>query len=217
MTEKEHIIVLHGIFRTSASMRKLSRFLDEQGYVAHNVGYPSTQYTIQELTEQVYHQIKTITDSPSHKVSIVGYSMGCMIARGLMTHYRPENMGKVVMLGPPNKGSEVADFLKNVWLYQKLYGPAGQQLGTDQSSIRDFLGNVDYDLGVIAGNVSWDPLSSFIIAGADDGKVSVESTKLSGMKDHIILPVTHTFMMDNQKVLHQVVHFLQHGVFNHSS
>ena len=117
------------------------------------------------------------------------------------------------MLGPPNKGSEVADFFKGFFLYEKIYGPAGQELGTEHQDYSALLGGVDFELGVIAGDRSIDPISSTIIPGPDDGKVGVDRTRLPGMKDHIVIHATHTFMMNNKTVLKQTVHFLKSGEF----
>ena len=144
---------------------------------------------------------------------MVGYSMGGIVIRALLNKHRPDNLGRVVQLASPNKGSEVADFVKTNWLYEKIYGPAGQQLTTDQTGLRNLLGKVDYELGVVAGNASIDPVSSAIIPGDDDGKVSVESTRVSGMKDHVIVSATHTFFPGNKTVQRQALAFLRNGRF----
>lgn len=215
--DKEHVIILHGIFRTPRSMEPLAQFLKAKGYDVHNIGYASTDDSPETLTQAIYSQVKSWTDNPQTKVNIVCYSMGCLLTRVLIHQHRPTNLGRVVMLAPPNQGSEVADFLKKYmnWWYKPLYGPAGQQLGTNQEGIRAILGNgpVDYDVGVIAGNASIDPFSSAIIPGDNDGKVAVSRTHLLGEKDHIIMDATHTFIMKNKKVMSQVEYFLGHGVF----
>lgn len=117
------------------------------------------------------------------------------------------------MLGPPNKGSQVVDNLSNVPGYQFINGPAGLQLGTGKESLPNALGAVNYEVGVIAGTKSINLMLSQYLPNPDDGKVSVENTKLEGMKDHLTVPATHTFMMNNKKVIQQVLYFLEHGVF----
>ena len=141
--------------------------------------------------------------------------MGALLIRALIHKYRYKNLGRVVQLAPPNHGSEIADLTKNLWLYKKIFGPAGQQLVTDQKIFKHLFGQVNYDLGIIAGNATLDPIFSIIIPGPDDGRVGVEKTKLEGMKDHIIIKVSHSFFPYSKKVRKQTLHFLQYGNFLH--
>ena len=150
---------------------------------------------------------------PSKPIHFVGYSLGGIVTRVVLNKYRPDNLGRVVQLASPNGGSEVADFLKENWLYGEVFGPAGQQLVTEGAGISELMGEVTYELGVIAGNFTIDPVSSAIIPGDDDGKVSIESTKVAGMRDHIIVPVSHTFFPQNDLVQRQTRNFLQFGAF----
>lgn len=212
MPKHECVVILHGIFRTSRHMRKLAAYLAAQGYDIMNIDYPSTRYSLEELANIIQDNIGTLKDE-YHKMHFVGYSMGGLLLRVLLAQYKPNQIGRVVLLAPPNKGSEVADLLQNNWLYKKLYGPAGQQLITDQSSFVHLFGDVDYECGVIAGTVSVDPVSSLLIKGICDGKVSVESTKLNGMRDHVVVPASHTFFPYNHNVQYQTLYFLQHGFF----
>lgn len=122
-------------------------------------------------------------------------------------------MGKVVILGTPNQGSKVADFWEDNFLYKYFYGPAGQQLVTNQLKFKELYGKIDYPLGIVAGSFSIDPFSSFIIPSEDDGKVYIESTKIKGMKDHVVISASHTFMVSNNEVKRQVLYFIEHGKF----
>ena len=117
------------------------------------------------------------------------------------------------MLGPPNQGSEIADFARKIFFYKYLYGPAGMHLGTDQARLGDLYGPVDYELGIIAGNRTMARVLSRLLPGENDGKVTVARTKLAGMKDHIVLPVSHTFMPSNKVVRRQALHFIEQGIF----
>jgi pimeloyl-ACP methyl ester carboxylesterase len=211
----EQVILLHGIARSSNHMDDLEQYLEAKGYQVFNLDYPSTEHELEKLTAIVAEDIRN-TISASKPVHFVGYSMGGIVTRAILNKYRPDNLGRVVQLASPNKGSEVADFLQNNWLYEKVYGPAGKQLVTQDAGIDDLLGIVNYEMGVIAGNFSIDPISSSLIEGDDDGKVSVESTRVKGMKDHIILNASHTFFPQNEEVHKQTLHFLRTGFFDRS-
>jgi len=119
-----------------------------------------------------------------------------------------------VMLGPPNQGSEVVDRLGDLALFKKMHGPAGQQLGTAGDSIPNRLGPVDFEVGIIAGDRSINGINSLMIAGPDDGKVSVERTKVAGMADHIVVHATHPFLMRNQRAIRKTNQFLDSGRFH---
>lgn len=210
----DHIVLLHGIGRTKITMAPLAGYLAWNGYNVVNVDYASRKKPIEELVEDIRKVLELRHLDPSRKVNFVGYSLGGLVIRAYLSKYRPPNLGSVVMIGTPNQGSEVADFLKDYSVYQKYFGPAGQQLSTDQQGIKGLLGAIDYDVGVIAGRLSIDPISSLlIIPGSNDGKVSVERTKVNNMKDHIVLNTTHTFMINNPGVMKQVRHFIEHGQF----
>ncbi len=197
-------------------MAKLAGFLSGRGYRVVNVGYPSTKFSISDLVDIIRPEIDAAAKQAGEgRVHFVGYSMGGLIIRAFLRRYRPANLGRVVMVGTPNNGSQIADFLKNWPLYRKVYGPAGQQLITDQAAMTELFGTVDYELGIIAGNRTIDPVSSLIIGlrVPNDGKVSVESTRLDGASAHIVIPANHTFLPVNKVMWSQTLSFLQHGRF----
>lgn len=214
VSRAEQVVLLHGIARSSSHMEALEVFLTSKGYTVYNLDYPSTDHPLEKLTSMVALELRETID-PSRPVHFVGYSMGGIVTRAILNKFRPDNLGRVVQLASPNKGSEVADFLKENWLYEQVYGPAGQQLVTTGAGIEDLLGKVDYELGVVAGTFTIDPVSSAIIPGEDDGKVSVESTRVNGMKDHVTVNASHTFFPQNEEVWKQTLHFLRTGVFLH--
>ena len=195
-------------------MRSLSNYLKAQGYQVLNVGYPSTRFPLERLIEHVLRKVEVFNRDHQRKIHFVGYSMGGLLARGVIHKHRPPNLGRVVQLASPNQGSEVADFWKNNFLFKWIFGPAGQELGTKEKNMDQILGPVDFELGVISGNRTWDPISSMLIQGPNDGKVSVESTKVPGLTDHIIIPATHTFIIYNREAWNQTLHFLVNGKFN---
>jgi triacylglycerol esterase/lipase EstA (alpha/beta hydrolase family) len=212
--KSDYVVILHGIARSSMHMELLAQNLKKEGFQVINLDYPSTSHNIEELIEIIHKEISTKI-IPNKTIHFVGYSMGGLMVRALIHKHNYKNLGKVVQLAPPNQGSEIADLLKNFWPYRKLYGPAGQQLITDQSSIKNLFGEVNYDLGVVAGDVAIDPICWSIIPGKNDGKVSIERTKLKGMKDHIVVSASHTFFPSNKEVQNQTLHFLKNGNFKH--
>jgi pimeloyl-ACP methyl ester carboxylesterase len=208
------VVLLHGIFRTGRSMRSLEKFLQVNGFATLNITFPSTKLSIEEIVERIHLQIEEFTSKVEGPISFVTYSLGGLIARAYLHKYPLQKMGRVVMMGPPNNGSELADRLQNWRLYKKFYGPAGQQLITSQEKFKHLFGDVHYELGIIAGNLTVEPISSLFINWPNDGKVSVASTRLEGMKDHLIVRVPHSYFTFLKRIHRQVLHFLLHGEFS---
>lgn len=211
---KEYVILLHGLARSAHSMDKMAQRLREQGYQVLNIDYPSRSYPIEQLAEQTISE--ALAQCEDYPINFVTHSMGGILARQFLSNHPIKLLNRVVMLGPPNQGSEIVDKLIKVPGFRFINGEAGMQLGTGEFSVPNQLGKANFDLGVIAGTQSVNLLLSSLIPDADDGKVSVTSTKLEGMNDHIEMPTTHPFMMRNDAVIEQVINYLKNGNFNHS-
>ncbi len=141
------------------------------------------------------------------------HSLGGILVRCYFSRNDEPRLGRVVMLGPPNKGSEVVDVLKDWSLFRKINGPAGSELGTGSRSVPKRLGPVTFELSVIAGDRSINWINSLMIPGPDDGKVSVESTKVDGMKEHVVVHRTHPCIMKAKESIELTIRFLRSGSF----
>jgi pimeloyl-ACP methyl ester carboxylesterase len=195
-------------------MKRLEWVLKRQGYAVINESYPSTRLSIEEAADAWLSEIlarAAVREAP--RVHFVTHSAGGIVLRQYLAEHELARLGRVVMLAPPNQGSELADRLKHNLLFRKLTGPAGQELGTGADDLPQCLPAANFDLGVIAGNRSLNPLFSAWIPGPDDGKVSVARARLDGMKEMLVVARSHTWMMWRLDVTRALGQFLKRGTF----
>ena len=210
----EHVVLLHGLARTKSSMEKLEKHLEKQGFGVFNLGYPSRSKTIEILAEEeIPKALAYCRKKGAKKIHFVTHSMGGIMVRYYLKHHDISEIGRVVMLSPPNNGSEIVDEWRDNFVFKWINGPAGEQLGTDENGLPKKLGKVGFDLGIITGDRSVNLILSCIIPGKDDGKVSVQSAMVNGMDDFIIIHATHPFIMKNRHTIEQVTAFLICGKF----
>jgi len=210
------VILLHGLGRTADSMKAMAKALESDGFMTVNLRYPSRKFTIEKLAMEIIPKgLRRCNAGNAGRIHFVTHSMGGILVRYYLCRSDIPRLGRVVMLSPPNQGSEIADALKDNFLYRWYNGPAGQQLGTSAHDLVAGLGPVTYPVGVITGNshAFFDTWFSGMINGEDDGKVSVEGAKVQGMRDFLVLPYSHPFIMKKRIVFEQTVHFLRHGRF----
>ena len=209
---REHVVLLHGLARTSGSMKELEQALSREGYEVWNIDYSSRKYGISEIAGIVRKEIISKTRN-AEKVHFITHSMGGIIVRYIQKYDPLPNVGRVVMLSPPNHGNEVVDFLGNTWPFKFINGPAGKELGTEERGLPQGLGRVDFEAGIITGDESINWINSLIIPGNDDGKVSVDSAKVEGMKDFLVVHASHTFIMNDKTVISECLSFIRNGYF----
>jgi pimeloyl-ACP methyl ester carboxylesterase len=209
------VVLLHGLARTANSMETMQQALDDAGFVTANIGYPSREHTVEELANMAIPQgIDACSESPGiERVHFVTHSLGGILVRQYLSEHAIANLGRVVMLAPPNQGSLAADELQNVPGFDWLNGPAGRQLGKGEDSVPLQLGPAEFELGIIAGDRTIDPLTSAVLDNPDDGRVSVDDTRLDGMTDFVVVEHSHAFIMRMQEPIELTIRFLNTGSF----
>ena len=217
--EYDYVVVLHGLTRGIAHMKMLANYISQNNFEVLNIGYPSTTLPISKIVDNIYESIFHITRI-GRRIHFVGYSMGGILARILIDKYNFKKLGRVVQIAPPNHGSELVDYIKNSkffnFIYHRICGPAGQELDTKNALIKQLAYNriIKYELGVIAGKINYTiPIVSSLLPTDNDGRVSVDSTRLRDMKDHIIINCSHISAPYNKNVQQQTVFFLKEGRF----
>lgn len=212
----ETVVLLHGLYRSERSMRPLEQPVREAGYLVVNLDYDSRSQTPEALVAALGARLAGCCgDAP--KLHFVTHSLGGIVARAYLAKRRPANLGRVVMLAPPNHGSPLADVVARSSLLRLLLGSTAAQLGTSPSSFPNALPAPDFEVGVIAGTASRNPLGAFLIDGESDGTVPVASTRLEGMTDFITVDSAHTWIMRSDEVAAQAVRFLESGRFAHET
>ena len=209
----ETVMVLHGLGRTPRSMALIAYRLKQAGYQVVTFAYPSTSEPIEVLVDSLGSALNECCSSDPNGVHFVTHSLGGVLVRSYLSDRPAAHMGRVVMLSPPSQGSEIIDAFADSPVLQSFLGPSGSQLGTDSTGIATKLGPVTFSLGIITGDRSLNPIGSWLIPGPDDGKVGVERARVEGAADFLVLPATHTFIMNRRDVADETVYFLQHGRF----
>jgi pimeloyl-ACP methyl ester carboxylesterase len=212
----DRVVLLHGLGRSHWSMMPLENRLEDAGYEVANVGYPSRDLDPDGLVAYVESAVAECCMDAA-RLHFVTHSLGGILVRGYLAKQRPANLGRVVMLAPPNRGSELVDELGDWPLFSWILGPTAVQLGTSSDSFPNRLPPVEFDLGVIAGTESLNPIGSVILPEGNDGTVSVASTRVEGMRDFVAVPASHTFIMWSEDAGDQVVTFLENGRFDSES
>jgi pimeloyl-ACP methyl ester carboxylesterase len=211
---RQAVVIMHGLARDAASMDKLAGAVKSAGYAAFNLDYPSTRAAPAELTALLRAAVARCCGT-APRLHFVTHSLGGLIVRAFLAETPPANLGRVVMLAPPNHGSEIVDLLGGVWPFTKFFGPTAVQLGTARDSFPNRLPEPSYEVGIIAGDRPVNPLGAMVIPGSDDGGVSLEGAKLGKMSDFLSVHESHSRIMRSPEVAAQVLNFLRCGSFAH--
>ncbi|MEW6640911.1 MAG: alpha/beta fold hydrolase [Pseudomonadota bacterium] len=210
------VVLLHGIARTERSLRRMEQAVAAAGFATLNLNYPSRRAALATLADGLHPSITAFAAEVRGPLHFVAHSMGGLVTRVYLARHRPSRLGRVVMLGTPNGGSEVADLLRDTAFYRAAFGPAGQQLVTRRdAATKALLPPPDYPVGVIAGNRSLYPLASLVLPKPHDGRVSVRNTRIEGMHDHIVVATSHPQLAHHPAAIRQTLAFLQYGRFSH--
>jgi len=212
----ECVILLHGLGRTTLSMQRMKRSLEGNGYYVANVDYPSRDHKIEVLAPLAIEDglRQCGENSGTSTVHFVTHSLGGILVRVYLADNAIANLGRVVMLAPPNQGSKAVDEMERIPGFDWLNGPAGYQLGKGPKSVPLSLGAAHFDFAVIAGDRTIDPITSAVLDDPDDGKVSVSDTRLEGMRDFVVVPVSHAMIMQDREVIRLVMNYLARGSFS---
>jgi len=217
---RDLVVLIHGLGRSSIVFWRLKPYLRRAGYDVETYGYPSTKHGAAALTEMLIGDLGRWADG-GRKVHMVGHSMGGVLIRGALLEPPPFDLGRIVMIGSPNKGAGVLNRFGHRPLTSWYFGPAAADLAIG-SAFLSGLGVPQAEIGVIAGTTRWHLLNPIAYVNSvlapdvpNDGTVEVENTHLKGMTDFIALPANHTIMCQHPRVMHQVTAFLKTGRFDH--
>ena len=212
------VVLIHGLNRSWRAMQPMAEALREAGFSTVNVDYPSQAGSIEILAPMAVDTgLADCREAGADRIYFVTHSIGGILLRYAHQASPIPELGRVVMLAPPNQGSEVIDITRN-WPTTEIFaGEAGLQLGTDPDSIPRQLGPIDFELGVIAGTGSVNFFMSAMLPEPNDGKVSVASTRIDGMTDFLIVDNSHHFITESDVVIYNTSYFLKHGIFAEST
>jgi len=210
----ECVVLLHGLNRSWRAMRPMAEALQSAGYATVNVDYPSQSGSVEEIAPRAVGMgLDKCRDTGAERIHFVTHSLGGILLRYQNEQSPIQGLGRVVMLGPPNQGSEIIDKTRDWPGFEIISGDAGAQLGTDIDSMPSRLGPVNFELGVIAGNKTINVFTSAMLPNPDDGKVSVASTRVDGMTDFLVVGNSHNYITRSDVVIRNTESFLRNGVF----
>jgi len=203
------VILVHGLLGNASHLSEMKKDVEKAGYLAVPFTYPSTQLTISEASEyltQVMDSLKGVEE-----FNFVGHSLGGLVIRSYLAEHPNEHVKRVVLVGVPNNGAHLADIGEGRWIWEKIGGPAGQQLVTSPEGFIASLPAPSCEFAIIAGGRGDEKGYNPLIPGDDDGTVAVSSTQLKGNMDFAVVREIHKDLPDNEEVRKQILSFLEKG------
>jgi len=208
------VVLLHGVNRSWRAMRPMAEALQDDGYTTVNVDYPSRAGTVDKIAPMaVDNGLSKCREAGAQRIHFVTHSIGGILLRYAHEERPIPELGRVVMLAPPNQGSEIVDKTRYVPGASLVGGKALMQLGTDGDSLPARLGPVDFEVGIVAGTGTMNPWMSAMLPNPDDGKVSVARTRVDGMTDFLVVDDNHHYIVEDELVIRNTRAFLKTGSF----
>lgn len=204
--QDQTVVLLHGMGRGRASLWVLETRLKTAGFRTVNFPYITHARSLDQLSDDLIKFIKENVKTPTY--CIIAHSLGNIIVRNSFHRELPPGLKRIVMLAPPNRPADLARAFKDNPVYRWVTGESGQQLASDE-----FYKNLPVptaEFGVIAG----DRGQSITFKEPNDGVITVESTKLDGMKAWVLVHQAHTFIMNSRQAAQLAVRFIEHGDFD---
>ena len=205
--DADAVILLHGLWRSVWAMEPMAKYLHAQGFHTINVPYPSFRKPMDEITQIVQKAIQL--HGGDRKVHFVTHSLGGIVTRQLLEKIPVRQTGRVVMLAPPNQGSEIIDWLEYCKPLRATLGPAGKALATGNVNAPILPEHVD--TAVIMGKRSVIPFFRAFLESENDGIVSVNRGKIDGMNEFHVLDTDHTFIASDPQTMEMTSAFLRDG------
>ena len=210
-SKKEFVFVLHGLAGGGLTISPLANRIEDAGFETQIIDYKTLGTSPDEIMTEVSKKFEDAMPDTNTTVHFVGYSLGSIVIRAYLDRNKIENLGRVVLIAPPNKGSPIADFCKDTWVID-LFGETINFLGTDSSSFPNSIGDPYYPVGIIAG-IGTSSFNNFYLPGLDDGIVPLESTKLNSTTDLIEVNESHVWMKFKKTIAKQTIEFLNNEKF----
>ncbi len=206
---RKAVVLVHGLWMGGWAMQGLRLLLSRQGYAATALEYRSMAQSLDEHARRLAARVAELPQPAA--VHLVGHSLGGLVILRCLRTYGEQRIGRIVLLGTPVRACMAGLRMENLAAGERLLG-----------SSRDIWRSLpeDYrpqcELGVIAGSRPWG-LGSLVLRlpGTNDGVVRLEETEVAGMRDRIVLPVSHSGMLVSARVAHEVAAFLERGAFDH--